>query len=341
MVTELLAEHDRQSAKELLSLHGLSYEADHDRLVGIFENRRLTAVGARAGNILKMFAVHPDCSSTDAVGDVATSLVQDGFDSGVRDFFLFTKPEYAVSFSRLNFHPLARHEKAVMMEYGRGISRYLNRHRELVHKPLKDKGNGGIVMNCNPFTMGHRKLIEEAASRSEHLYIFVVQEDASSFPFDVRLKLVEDGTEDLDNVTVMSASSYAVSGITFPSYFLKSGTDTSSIQMEMDLDIFCRHIAPFFHIGTRYAGSEPYCGVTCAYNEAMGRSLRRNGMEFCEIERYEQNGIAVSASAVREALRINDFDRAKELVPASTWKFLSSEAGFKVVQRLKERKTRH
>ena len=44
-------------------------------------------------------------------------------------------------------------------------------------KPLKkgdaNSKNGGIVMNCNPFTLGHRYLIEYAAARVDYLYIFV------------------------------------------------------------------------------------------------------------------------------------------------------------------------
>ena len=35
--------------------------------------------------------------------------------------------------------------------------------------------NGSIVMNCNPFTLGHRYLIEYAAKNVDNLYIFVVE----------------------------------------------------------------------------------------------------------------------------------------------------------------------
>lgn len=38
---------------------------------------------------------------------------------------------------------------------------------------------GGIVMNCNPFTLGHRYLIEQSASKVDKLFIFVVEEDKS------------------------------------------------------------------------------------------------------------------------------------------------------------------
>ena len=42
---------------------------------------------------------------------------------------------------------------------------------------------GCIVMNCNPFTSGHRYLIEYALKNVDYLFIFVVEEDQSVFLF--------------------------------------------------------------------------------------------------------------------------------------------------------------
>ena len=42
---------------------------------------------------------------------------------------------------------------------------------------------GAIVMNCNPFTLGHKYLIKESLKKVDYLYIFVVEEDKSIFPF--------------------------------------------------------------------------------------------------------------------------------------------------------------
>lgn len=52
---------------------------------------------------------------------------------------------------------------------------------------------GSIVMNCNPFTLGHRYLVEEASRQSDLLYIFVVEEDKSDFPFEDRFNMVKAG----------------------------------------------------------------------------------------------------------------------------------------------------
>lgn len=42
---------------------------------------------------------------------------------------------------------------------------------------------GSIIMNCNPFTNGHRFLIEEALKAVDFLIIFVVEEDKPFFFF--------------------------------------------------------------------------------------------------------------------------------------------------------------
>ena len=81
--------------------------------------------------------------------------------------------------------------------------------------------NGAIVMNCNPFTRGHRYLIESAAKQVDTLYVFVVEEDKSFFPFTERLMLVRNGIKDLSNVIVLPSGKFMISSLTFPEYFVK------------------------------------------------------------------------------------------------------------------------
>ena len=76
-------------------------------------------------------------------------------------------------------------------------------------------------MNCNPFTKGHLYLIEKASAESDHLFILIVEEDKSVFPFEKRMELVKRGTEHLDNIDVIPGGSYTISSATFPSYFAK------------------------------------------------------------------------------------------------------------------------
>ena len=80
---------------------------------------------------------------------------------------------------------------------------------------------GAVVMNANPFTLGHQYLIEKAASACSLLHLFIVSEDASLVPFPVRFQLVKDGISHLSNVVLHKTGSYLISNATFPSYFLK------------------------------------------------------------------------------------------------------------------------
>ena len=193
------------------------------------------------------------------------------------------------------------------------------------YKKGEDKSiNGSIVMNCNPFTLGHRYLIEYAASRVDYLYIFVVEENKSFFPFEDRYELVKQGTADLSNVVVLPSGNFIISAVTFPGYFYKDNLKETKIDCSNDLNVFAQYIAPALNIKVRFAGEEPLDPVTRQYNEGMTEILPLHGMEFCEIPRKEDSeGIGViSASRVRKLLKEGDFDGLSKLVPPTTLAYL-------------------
>ena len=181
---------------------------------------------------------------------------------------------------------------------------------------------GAIVMNCNPFTNGHRYLIECAAKQVSHLYVFIVEEDKSRFKFKDRYTLVREGTADLNNVTVLPSGKFIVSSRTFTEYFNKEQLQDVQVNPAMDVEIFSKYIAPALHIQKRFAGSEPNCYITNQYNKAMKEILPKYNIQFIEIPRMEHNAAPVSASTVRDLLKKKDFDAIKELVPAVTYRFL-------------------
>lgn len=160
---------------------------------------------------------------------------------------------------------------AALLEWGKpGIEEYCCN----IHKNTEKSGDyaSAIVMNCNPFTLGHRYLIEREAEESSHVFILAVQEYISIFPFDVRLKLISQGTSDLSNVTVIPGGRYVVSSLTFPSYFTKD-TRLASSHSAIDAEIFLTHIAPSLNVKRRYIGSEPFSPVTQIYNKTMKELL--------------------------------------------------------------------
>lgn len=181
---------------------------------------------------------------------------------------------------------------------------------------------GAIVMNCNPFTLGHRYLVEQCAKKVDFLVVFVVQEDKSLFPFEARIDLVDKGTSDLPNVGVIESGCFILSTLTFTEYFNKSELQDTIVDSSVDVTLFAREIAPAMHISVRFAGSEPFDRVTKQYNETLAGILPRYGIEFEEIQRLEIDGEAVSASRVRDLLEKRDWGAIERLVPPATFAYL-------------------
>lgn len=185
---------------------------------------------------------------------------------------------------------------------------------------------GSIVMNCNPFTKGHRYLIEYAANTVDRLYIFVVKEDKSFFKYEDRFEMVKRGTSDLKNVVVVSSGKFIISSLTFPEYFMKDYVKEKNFDVSMDVETFCKYIAPPLKIKKRFAGEEPFDPVTLNYNENMRRILPEYGMEFCEIPRLAlDERRVINATEVRRLLKERQFVVIKEYVPESTLEILQNK----------------
>ena len=187
---------------------------------------------------------------------------------------------------------------------------------------------GCIVMNCNPFTLGHRYLIEQAAKQVERLYVMVVREDCSLFAYTERKAMVEQGVADIENVSVIDGSDYAISRATFPTYFLKRLDDAADTQMLLDLDLFRRHIAPALGATVRFVGTEPTDQLTRRYNQLMHEALK----DVREINRLEKDGNAVSASRVRKAMEEGDMNTIRQLVPPTTLPYIIAHLATQALQ---------
>ena len=187
---------------------------------------------------------------------------------------------------------------------------------------------GVVVMNCNPFTLGHRYLIEQAAKQVERLFVMVVREDCSLFAYAERKAMVEQGVTHLENVTVIDGSEYAISQATFPTYFLKRLDDAADTQMLLDLDLFRRHIAPALGATVRFVGTEPTDRLTRRYNQLMHEVLA----DVRETDRLEKEGNAVSASRVRKAMEQGDMSTIRQLVPPTTLPYIIAHLATQALQ---------
>lgn len=181
---------------------------------------------------------------------------------------------------------------------------------------------GAIVMNCNPFTCGHRYLIEHAKEQVDILYVFVVEEDRSFFKFKDRLAMVKAGTADLQNVIVIPSGKYMISTVTLPGYFEKESRPNVEFDATDDLEIFAGAIAKAFNITIRFAGEEPTDEFTSRYNEFMSQILPSFGIRFCEIPRKSIDGKIISASLVRKYLNEKRYKEIKPLVLPIVYTYL-------------------
>jgi len=306
---------------DLLARCGLEPDPGVERTALLWEGDALVAAGSRQGAVLKCIAVSPDHQGEGLTATVLTQLRQDAFAAGLRHLFLYTKPENGAMFAPLFFYPVAKTDRVLLMESERdGVSRFLAG----LEAPRKTGEIGAVVMNCNPFTRGHRYLVETAAGQCDHLYLFVLSEEQGLFPAADRLALVKAGTADLPNVTVHPTGPYLISAATFPSYFLKDSRLVSDAHCLLDIAVFTRHFVPAFGVTRRFVGTEPLCPVTARYNELLGRRLPEAGVAVTELPRLERGGAPVSASAVRALLGKNQPEALRALVPDATFVYLQA-----------------
>lgn len=295
-----------------------------DYYAGVFlvgEDDILLGGGGLQGNVIKCIAITDDLRETGMGTKLISHLYLQAINNGEDTVRVFTKPKNKEIFTSLGFKLLATSDKAILLENGNGLKHYCDYLASL----RREGENGAIVMNANPFTLGHRYLIETAAKEVNNLYIIVVKENRSLFSYNDRKQMITKGTEDLKNVIICEGSDYQISNTTFPTYFLKEITDATDTQITLDLDLFSKHIAPALNIKKRFIGTEPKDILTNRYNHLIKSILPKTTIEVIEVDRLQnESNVIISATTVRECLSSFDFYGAKQLVYPTTIPFLLS-----------------
>lgn len=328
-----------QQVDALLEQENICRDANLDLTIGLFDEDRLVATGSYYKNTLRCFAVHKDYQGYALMNRLVTELLNHQNDLGYDNSFVYTKKETGKFFESLGFYPIASTEKLVFLENRNRFENYLNKLKlesEEQNFPKKERV-ASIVMNANPFTLGHLYLVEKAASENDLLHLFMVSDDSSLIPFSVREELIRKGTAHLDNIIYHQTGSYMISQSIFPSYFIKEADDIIVQQAKLDIRIFSR-IAETLGIGSRYIGSEPFSRVTNLYNEVMQQDLTKKGIQVHIVPRKEQDDQAISASHVRELIRLGRIDEIQKLVPKSTYEFFCSEAARGIIRQIQKEK---
>ena len=311
---------------DLLLGEGISRDKNLDYICAMYDdNYQVIATGSCFKNTLRCFAVRKDHQGEGLLNEIISHLIQIQYQRGNIHLFLYTKVTSAKFFGDLGFYEIARVEDTLVFMENRknGFPDYL----KSLEKTKKGGKSAALVMNANPFTLGHQYLVEKAASEWDTLHLFIVSEDASLVPFAIRKRLVMEGTSHLKNIVYHDSGSYIISSATFPSYFLKDEISVITGHAKLDIAIFTE-IAKALDISARYVGEEPTSQVTGIYNQIMAEELPKKGIECIIVPRLNSaKGEVISASTVRGLIKYRDFDKLSALVPQTTLNyFLSPEA---------------
>jgi [citrate (pro-3S)-lyase] ligase len=309
-----------------LRANDLSIDTTVEVFITVTRGEQLIACGGIADNIIKCVAISESVRGEGLALTLATELINLAYERQHTNLFIYTKSANEALFKQCGFYTIASVPGImVLMENSASrLQRYASYLTTLRHDGRKI---GCIVMNANPFTSGHRYLIQKAAGQCGWLHVFLVKEDTSRFPYEDRLALVRAGSGDIPRVTVHRGSEYMISRATFPCYFIKEQSVINHCYTEIDLQIFRQHLAPALGITHRFVGTEPFCKVTAGYNADMRRLLADPAcdappIELVEIERLTWHGMAISASWVRQLLVKKDLAALEMLVPEATREYL-------------------
>ncbi len=324
----------RRQMDALLQQEGIERDKNLDYSVGLFdEDYNLVATGSCFKNTLRCMAVDSGHQGEGLLNKVVTHLMDHQFERGNLELFLYTKCDSAKFFHDLGFYEIARVEgKVVFMENRRtGFSSYLE---ELAATRKDAPKVAAVVMNANPFTLGHQYLLDTVSAQNDVVHVFVVSEDVSLVPFSVRYDLVKKGSAHLKNLIYHPTGSYIISNATFPSYFLKDADTVIASHARLDIAVFMK-IAQALGVNHRYVGDEPFSQVTSIYNRIMKEELEAAGLACTIVPRKEQNGRAISASDVRLAIKEDRLADLAGLVPESTYTYFSSPEAAPVIARIR------
>lgn len=331
---------EKEALELFLNNEGIRLDKNLDYTLGIYHKDELIATGSFFKNTLRCLAVKKEYQGLGIMNKVVSHLMNELYYRGYTSMFLYTKGSAAKSFMDMGFYEIERvDDSLVFMENrSRGIKEYVEK---LSLKKVWGNRIAAIVMNANPFTLGHQSLVEKAALENDVVHVFVVSEEASVTPFFTRYHLVKQGTSHLKNVILHETGDYVISNASFPSYFIKEEESVVELHAKLDLKIFCNYIAPALGIKKRYIGEEPYDEVTRTYNRVMKEELEKQGIQCNIIPRRRESGTAISASKVRQFIREDRLEEIKKLVPITTYNYFKSEDAKALIERIKKNYTRH
>lgn len=346
-IRQILTNSPKEKAELQALLNEVNLKLDNniDYILGLYAEDNLIATAACYENTLRCLAVQSKHQGEGLLSKLVSEIIRRQFLAGYNHIFVYTKLQNQKLLEQLGFYLIAKTDNIVFLENkSNGFSNYLENLAKESHNLDADSNvnkananNAAIVMNANPFTKGHLYLIKQAAKQVDTLHVFVVSAEHSVFPFQVRKMLVKQGSAMIKNIVYHDTGSYMISTATFPAYFQASEDLATENQAELEAVIFSK-IAKALNIQTRFLGEEPISHTTAIYNSVLKAELTKYNLNCNIIQRSEADGSIISASKVRQAIKVNDWQTLNSMLPESSLKFLKSEKASQIIERIKASK---
>ncbi|QEH61436.1 [citrate (pro-3S)-lyase] ligase [Spiroplasma chinense] len=299
---------------------------DVDLTIVVTENNSIVAVCSKKNNLIKNIAIDEKHWGENISNTLITMVMKEIFQQGYDSAMVVTKVENKKIFASLNFKLIYQNERISFLSSN--DKDYLSYKEMIQNLDYKNK-TAFIILNANPFTLGHEHLVETASKENDIVYLIPVLEDISFFSTDERTEIILKNITKFSNVELLKGTQYLISNNLFPSYFLKSTEESIKEQSQLDANIFCDLIGKNFSKVTRYVGEEPYSKTTEIYNNIIKEELNQRNIKLKIIKRLEKNNVAVSASIVRECIFKNDLETIKKMVSKETFEIISQEKYYK------------
>lgn len=318
---------------KLIAKESIKRDKICDYLAAIFDNDQVIATGSLYKNTLRSLAVDSARQGEALMNTLVSHLIHEANSRGFSKVYLYAKARSAHIFKSLGFNEIARVDGVLsfMENENGGFGKYLaslKRPNQTFDKVA------GLVINANPFTKGHLHLVEKASKENDLVHLFIVSDDSSVFPYDVRRKLVLNSTIQLDNIIYQETKDYLISTATFPSYFIKNEPDIIRAQAKLDAAIFIK-IAKELGINKRYLGTELEGSTTHIYNQTLLDILPKNGIGIDLVDRIQNHGQPISASGVRDLIKTDNINDTRPLLPDPTYDFIRSEDAKPIIEKIK------
>ncbi len=315
MIKQAFLEQEKRRIEVFLSSFDLSFGWEDDSFF-IEENDKIIASISIDHHIIKGLAIDEEYRGLNLAGELVTHAIQTLIANNIYSYHVFTKSVYIDIFQSMGFRLLANTSKVAFMEGGaKTIEQVIGDIKKQVETyfsiDLKKHDIGCAVVNCNPMTLGHYQLIEKASKEHEYFIVFVVETDESVFTFKERFSLVYLALKEFSNIIVLPSTDYVVSKSTFPSYFLKTIDERETEHAKLDALIFLEYFIPLLNIRLRHVGGETDL-VMVKYNQILHETLQ-NRLEA--IERFDLDGVTISASLVRKLMKEKKYEEALSYVP--------------------------